>query len=530
MNPGESDYAAIAASMAEALRAGAGTAWAHATLQLRHTGGSVSCTAWSDTRDGLRVDYGPIAERLFERPPAVLEVRLDVSGAYRFTARPDLTAVSPGQLVFDPGFRYPGHPLPGRPRPAGAEPTGAPTDPLVRAEILRLTGEYAAAYTRIKGTPPRWPAGKTEAELAGAEARMGVRLPEDLRALYLVADGDPWETGLLGPYSHDPLDRVVDTYLEGAPGSYGWEDALDDDGVVFETVPFGAVKRLSRNDWWITFGGDRAMNYVAVDVDPAARGHAGQVLEYGRDIYGPLRYVATSITAMLTEVVTALRAGRYEDPGEQYLFAETDLRDAAERSYHEVISEAATLDLPSVVAGLPGRELVQEVYLNDAADVDLAVFAPLPSLRRLSVNRAGAVTASIGGLGALESVRIEATRADLAGLAGHPALWDLGLENVREPLDLEVLRTLPRLTRLDLAGSAVPDLGPIADLPGLRVLGLDAGQVRRLLDLGKPLPRLAALFVAGRTTLPEMAGLRAAFGGDRAGPVTEFSAVLPGRP
>ncbi|MBE1497587.1 cell wall assembly regulator SMI1 [Amycolatopsis lexingtonensis] len=528
MNPGESD-AGIAEAMAEALRAGAGAGWTNATLQLRHTGGSVSCTAWSDVRDSLRVDYTSIARRLFELPPAVLEVRLDVAGTYSFTARPDLTAVSPGQLVFDPDFRYPGHPLPGLPRPAAAEPTGAPTDPRVRAEVFRLTGQYAEAYTRIKGTAPPWPAGKTEAELAGAEARMGVRLPEDLRALYLVADGDPRETGLLGPYSHDPLERVVDNYLEGAPGSYGWEDALDDDGVVFETVPFGHVKRLSRNDWWITFGGDRAMNYLAVDVDPAARGHAGQVLEYGRDIYGPLRYVATSITAMLTEVVTALRAGRFDDPGGQYLVAETDLRDAAERSYNEVVSKAAELDLPSVVAGLPGRELVQEVYLNDAADVDLAVFAPLTSLRRLSVNRAAAVTASVGGLGALESVQLEAGSADLAGLAAHPVLWDLQLEGVQEPLDLGVLRTLPRLARLHLAGSTVPDLGQVADLPGLRVLGLDAGQVRRLLDLGRPLPRLAALFVSGRTTLPEMAELRSALGAGRAGPVTEFSAVLPGR-
>ncbi|NBH09270.1 SMI1/KNR4 family protein [Amycolatopsis sp. SID8362] len=527
MNPGESEYAAIAAAMAENLRTGAGAGWTTATLQLRHTGGAVSCTAWSDVRDCLRVDYTSIARRLFELPPAVLEVRLDVAGAYRFTARPDVTAVSPGQLVFDPDFRYPGHPLPGLPRPAAAEPTGAPTDPRVRAEIFRLTAEYAEAYARIKGAAPPWPAGKTEAELAAAEARMGVRLPEDLRALYLVADGDPQETGLLGPYSHDPLDHVVANYLEGEPGSYGWEDGLDDDGVVFETVPFGHVKRLSRNDWWITFGGDRAMNYVAVDVDPAARGHAGQVLEYGRDIYGPLRYVATSVTAMLTEVLTALRAGRFEDPGEQYLIAETELREAAERSYNEVISKAAELDLPSVVAELPGRELVQEVYLNDAADVDLAVFGPLTALRRLSVNRATAVTASIGGLAALESAEIEAESVDLAGLAAHPVLWDLRLEGVQEPLDLGVLRTLPRLTRLHLAGSAVPDLGQVADLPGLRVLGLDAGQVRRLLDLGRPLPRLAALFVSGRTTLPEMAELRTAFAGDQHSPVTEFSAVLP---
>ncbi|WP_206785393.1 hypothetical protein [Amycolatopsis sp. MtRt-6] len=32
------------------------------------------------------------------------------------------------------------------------------------------------------------------------------------------------------------------------------------------------------------------------------------------------------------------------------------------------------------VAAIPGRELVQELYLNDAGDVGLAVFEPLASL------------------------------------------------------------------------------------------------------------------------------------------------------
>jgi hypothetical protein len=243
--------------MAEALREGAGEGWSAATLQLRHTGGAVSCTAWSDVREHLGVDYGPIAQRLFERPPAALEVRLDARGEYTFTARPDVAAVSPGRLVFDEGFRYPGHPRAGLPRPAAAEPTGAPIDPAVLAEVTRLVREFAGLYAGIKGGPPPWPPGRTEADLAAAEARIGVRLPEDLRALYLLADGDPEEAGLLGPYSHDPLDRLVGNYSEGEPGSYGWEDAVDDDSVVFEPVPFGHVKRLSRNDWWVTFGSDR---------------------------------------------------------------------------------------------------------------------------------------------------------------------------------------------------------------------------------------------------------------------------------
>ncbi|HET6705800.1 hypothetical protein [Amycolatopsis sp.] len=59
------------------------------------------------------------------------------------------------------------------------------------------------------------------------------------------------------------------------------------------------------------------------------------------------------------------------------------------------------------------------------------------------------------------------------------------------------------------------------------MLKLDIDQVRGLLASGHPLPRLAALFVAGKTTLPEMSELRSAFGRhDPEGTVTEISGAL----
>ncbi|HET6705799.1 hypothetical protein [Amycolatopsis sp.] len=194
----------------------------------------------------MSVDFSPIAELLMDRPPAVLAVRPAADGSYPFTARADVAAVSPGRLVFDPGFRYPGRPRPGLPRPAGTEPTGAPTDPAVVAEVTRLTSEFAELYARHqKGVRRRgWP----------GSARPSWPPPKS-------------GSGLLGPYCHDSLGRLVDNYLEGEPGSCRWEDDPDDDGVVFETPPAGQVKRLSRNDWWVTFGTDLAGNYLLVDLD-----------------------------------------------------------------------------------------------------------------------------------------------------------------------------------------------------------------------------------------------------------------------
>ncbi|WP_410593217.1 hypothetical protein [Amycolatopsis sp. lyj-23] len=260
---------------------------------------------------------------------------------------------------------------------------------------------------------------------------------------------------------------------------------------------------------------------------PAERGRPGQVFEYGRDNYGPVRYVSASVTAMLTEVVEALRADKYENGRGASVDTETGLRDDPARSYDEVISDVAGPDLPAAVAALPGRELVQELYLNDPGDVDLAALEPLESLRLLHVNRAGAVTPAIGELPALESVQITANRVELAAAAGHPGLWALALEGVEGPLDLSVLSTLPRLARLNLTGSAVSDWGPVCALPGLRVLEVDADQARELVASGHPLPRLAALFVAGRTTLRDTSELLTAFGrSNPQGTVTEFSGVL----
>lgn len=516
MSTGGAGLGEIARTMAEVLRAKAGDGWSVATMQVRHTGPSFSSSAWTDVRDYVGVNDHSVFEMLWKSPPSVLEVRLLGTGEYTFSASPEIATVSTDRVIFDSDFLFPEHPLPGMPRPASAEPTGAPTDPVVLAEVVRLTGEFAELYAALKGHAPPWLEACTEEALSAAEARIGARLPE--------------ETGLLGRYSHYGLDWLVDQHLEERPGSYGWKDGLDDDdGVVFESVPFGTVKRLSRNDWWVTFGSDRAMNYLAVDLDPAERGRVGQVIEYGRDVHGPLRFVSGSITDMLTEVTTALRAGEYEDEGEGevYVDAQVGFTSRVGRGHRETIQDVSTVDLPAELAVLPQPGLVQELYVNDPADLDLAVLDDLTSLRALMVNRGQVITPSIGGLEALESLRVSARRVDLAALAGHPTLWDLNLDGVTEPVDVSLLRALPRLTRLNLAGATALNLELVGELPSLRVLTLDVVQVRYLLGSGRPLPKLAALFVTGRTDLRDMAELAVVFSDGRVRvAVTTFSGVL----
>ncbi|EMD26177.1 SMI1/KNR4 family protein [Amycolatopsis azurea] len=516
MNPGD-----IGREMARLLRDSTRSIeFTSAVLRIHNTGGGLSIQA--ETKSGRYLNPGmtALADLFLPLPPSIYEVRLSHTGEYAFLATPDVGTTSPAWLVFDDAFRYPGHPLPGMPLPARSRPTGAPTDPAVLARITALAAEFAELYTRIKGHAPKWEPGCTEAQLAEAEERIGARLPEDLRALYRVSDQDD-ETGLLGRYSHESLGRLVAQYLEGRPGTHGWQETVSDEGVVMETSPAGRVKRLSRNDWWVTFGSDHAGDYLTVDLDPAKNGVSGQVLEYGRNVWGPPRYVAPSVTAMLEEVLRALKAGEFREFASHRLIAEAAFHQDSFRAHDEVMTE--TTDVSAIVE----PELVQELYLNDPGSVDLAILNPLSSLRHLRVNRADSVAADLSGFPLLEAASIESSKVDLAGIAGHPTLWSLSLAGVKHPIDFGHLAGLPGLIRLGLAGLDVPELERVGELSSLRVLTLDDGQVRRLLDAGVTLPSLAAIEITGGAPLAEIVRLRRRLRPDGPAPeVIEASGTL----
>lgn len=321
-----------------------------------------------------------------------------------------------------------------------AAPQGDP------ARVIELAEEYQTLYTGIMGTPPALRPPARPDEIAAAEAALGVTFPPDLRALYLMADGEDSDYGLFGGPTFLPLAWVVNTWRE-----YGTADD-DDAPVIFEADPRGAIRRVPWHPHWIPFANHHDGNLYAVDLAPGPRGTVGQVIQFGgSDEEGePVSYMAGSVTDLLATLVAMLRAGDVDaDPGERlWIFPYGETED---------LSHHVREPLADWLATLPDPGVVQELWVHDTGTVDLSPLAALPRLRALRVQRANEVT----GLHALTSC----------------------------PLEL-----------LHIAGE-VDDISPVAGLPGLRHLALGIPEWTELLADHPQPPNLVAATLTGPASL-----------------------------
>ncbi|HEY5721939.1 MAG TPA: SMI1/KNR4 family protein [Allosphingosinicella sp.] len=156
--------------------------------------------------------------------------------------------------------------------------------------------------------------------IAAVEQEIGFALPDDLRGLYLKADGqkDPFEIrdpspGTLvmpffGGYDFVPLERALseyrnwmEVYEEGGAGS---------DASFHDMVTVRSGDPVHREYWrpgWFPFAVDGGGNAYAVDLSPAPGGQYGQVILIGSD-EDERRVLAPSLGAFL------LKASRLQNP------------------------------------------------------------------------------------------------------------------------------------------------------------------------------------------------------------------------
>ena len=152
----------------------------------------------------------------------------------------------------------------------------------------------------------------TEAALCALERAVGVRLPDEVRALYLAHDGidNPEHASAsssgpsLLPWSQHwlPVHDVfrfwtLDRYGEKPPEYFGYPDTETTD----------KVKAQNSSRQWIPIGADNTGCCIHVDLDPGPAGRMGQLIFYNRDT-GPDRnsVIASSFTAYLQQFAFCL--------------------------------------------------------------------------------------------------------------------------------------------------------------------------------------------------------------------------------
>ncbi|MEU1283453.1 SMI1/KNR4 family protein [Kitasatospora sp. NPDC005856] len=414
-----------------------------------------------------------------------MEVRWRPTGGFDLVAFSDVVTSAHGvgagfQVVLDHGYRLP---QPGfAQEPGTAGPAGDPDLAVARFHA------YLERRASILGQPEELPPPVPAAALDEAERRLGRPLPADLRALYLIADGDGvghenlW---LFGDNTWLSLENLVHVQAEWCePDWFGWD--LEWDAVVFDAYPADTVRRCGANPGWLPFGSGQDANFLAVDTAPARNGRPGQVIRMGRDHDHAPQYVADSVTSLLGHYLDLLEQGAYEVRDGSIRF----LDPARVIEHNEVVNDMSA-EIPPTL---------QDIHIKDTSGaLDLTPLTAAANLRRLH-HYVGATT----DLGPIRALPIEALRVtldtrdgdDLTPLAGHRHLVALNL-GTTAATDLAPLRTVPNLRCLDLSRADVRDLAVLADLPDLRYLALTAQQWSVLLDEGDTPPHLAAARLAG---------------------------------
>ncbi|MBD0422956.1 SMI1/KNR4 family protein [Streptomyces sp. TRM S81-3] len=273
--------------------------------------------------------------------------------------------------------------------------------------------------------------GATEEEIAEAEARLGVALPDELKALYRVtrARWEDWNGDYAAQervsdavgcelFSLDEL-YIADARSRPCP----WQFAADDAAV---TAPDAAVQGLVGSPGWIAFGDNGGGDRLALDLTPGPGGHTGQVIVIDHE-----RTIGAGLLAeSLTDMVINRPDGWHQD------------RDA---DNPPVVARVNTHRLGSVEAAARPELEVLVIGGRASAPVGLAPVVGLPRLRTL--------TAHPGSL---------ADPLEIAGLTGLEYL-SLGPEDWRALLDagavprslsaagIEVRGEQPPLPVLDLA-------------------------------------------------------------------------------
>jgi cell wall assembly regulator SMI1 len=188
---------------------------------------------------------------------------------------------------------------------------------------LRLTRWAAACPLKIAFNP-----GTSAADIAKAEAALGLEFPADLREYLMLANGERWNSeGLIGNWQLLELKLIVREAQ--AMRKHIEQGAFGDN-----TTPAApAIKGMWWNPRWIPIVASGSGHFFCVDLDPGQTGSMGQIILFLHD--DERRYlVAHSLRAWFERLADDLERGLYQivtdEGGYQHFNSEALMRSSLE--------------------------------------------------------------------------------------------------------------------------------------------------------------------------------------------------------
>jgi cell wall assembly regulator SMI1 len=154
-------------------------------------------------------------------------------------------------------------------------------------------------------------AGADEQALARLSAETGLALPPAFLELYRWHNGQDrsCSTGIFYGLGFMPIEDVLREWKRNAKVAQGVQESPWASGV---------VKSADVNRHWIAFADDAGGNFVAIDLDPGAKGVKGQVINYGCDEVRQYA-IAPDVSSFVAWIVDQLGRGNHrieeEDDG-----------------------------------------------------------------------------------------------------------------------------------------------------------------------------------------------------------------------
>lgn len=300
-----------------------------------------------------------------------------------------------------------------------------------------------------------------------AEQALGVRLPDEVRQLYGLHDGQEEDgPGLFFGLPFLPLEQMVAEWQSWA----SLADEYADEGWHY-SVPAGWIQERYIHLPWVPISKDWGGNHLGVDMGPGEHGVTGQMINFGRD--EETKYViAESLGELLQWIAHEAEAGNY-----------TISRDEGDVSWSH--GQQGELHFLDALKQLP-------LPLLRPAAVSRTVTAPEVWLEGLDESWQSRIRRSFGTAEKfLSGIELQFVRQGLVDIT--PVTY---CANVRKlVLSANEIHQLPSLHRcvqlkdLYIGGNPLSDIAPLQDLPRLQALHMGNTEVRDF----TPLCRISSL-------------------------------------